>query len=172
MLDAGDDTGFWAASSGGSGTKQGSPGLGAAICGTQPSVTTGEGRRGELTRLAAVSGRLAAGGRRGREPLGEGRDGRMVVGVLRLWMGQDPKFKRQLPKAEEADGVALPFFFLPVTEYGEMGRRRRWKGGRPTAKSSKPHRHTRISLYARALRWYFFYLSSTGGQMAQNATLF
>lgn len=117
MLDAGDDTGFWAASSGGSGTKQGSPGLGAAICGTQPSVTTGEGRRGELTRLAAVSGRLAAGGRRG--ALGAGQ-GWMNDGWP--WMGQDQKFQRQLSNAEGEKRMALlSLFFLPVTEYGEMG---------------------------------------------------
>lgn len=107
MLDAGDDTGFWAASSGGSGTKQGSPGLGAAICGTQPSVTTGEGRRGELTRLAAVSGRLAAGGRRG--ALGAGQ-GWMDDG----WpcMGQDQKFQRQLSNAEGEKRMALLSLFF------------------------------------------------------------
>lgn len=133
MLDAGDDTGFWA---GGSGTKQGSPGLvgsGDLRYSAKRNDAAGDGRRGELTRLAAVLGRLAAGGRRGREPLGEGRDGRMMVGVLRLWMGQDQKFKRQLSKAEGEKRMALlSLFFLPVTEYGEMGRqRRRWKGGRP-----------------------------------------
>lgn len=164
MLDAGDDTGFWAASSGGSGTKQGSPGLGAAICGTQPSVTTGEGRRGELTRLAAVSGRLAAGGRRGREPLGEGRDGRMKIGVLRLWMGQDPKFKRQPSKAEgeKRMGLLSLFFFAcdGIWRNGETEEVEGWPTYSKVVQAAQTHTH--IPLRSRAEVGFFLFKFDRG----------
>jgi len=95
-------------------------------------------------------------------------------GVMRLGIEQVRNSKDQPSEAEGEKPMALLSLFLPVTEYGEMGETEE-KGGRRTAcglvcaKSQAAQTHTH-PIHARALRWYF--LSSTGGRIAQNATLF